>query len=54
MPKRETTSRRVVSVTMMDDLYAALRQRCTELDQPVTVFVREAIKRALDEPAARQ
>lgn len=39
--------RRTVSITMQQDLYEQLRQRCQQLDQPVTVFVREAIKRAL-------
>jgi predicted DNA-binding protein len=42
------STRRVVSVTMRQDLYEQLRQHCQRTDQPVTVFVREAIKKALD------
>ena len=48
MPRRPPVPRRVVSVTMTDDLYQRLRQRCTELDKPITVFAREAIAKALD------
>jgi predicted DNA-binding protein len=39
--------RRVISVTMQPDLYDQLYARCKELDRPITVFVREAIKSAL-------
>jgi predicted DNA-binding protein len=47
MPKQPTPDRRVVSVTMRDDLYQRLRSRCAALDKPVTVFIRDAIKQAL-------
>lgn len=43
----QPTTRRTVSITMQQELYDQLRHRCQQLDQPVTVFVREAIKRAL-------
>ena len=39
--------RRVISVTMQKELYDRLYAHCRNLDQPVSVFVREAIKRAL-------
>ena len=39
--------RRVISATMQPELYEQLRARCKELDTPITVFVREAIKAAL-------
>lgn len=39
--------RRVISVTMQPDLYDQLYARCRELDRPITVYVREAIKAAL-------
>lgn len=42
--------RRVISVTMQPELYDRLYARCRELDQPVTVFVREALKHMLDHP----
>jgi hypothetical protein len=32
---------------MQPDLYDQLYARCKELDRPITVFVREAIKAAL-------
>lgn len=44
----QATTRRTVSVTMQQALYEQLRERCKQLDQPVTVFAREAIKRALE------
>lgn len=39
--------RRIVSVTMQPALYDQLYEACKELDQPVTVWVREAIKARL-------
>jgi len=39
--------RRVVSATMQPELYERLYAHCKELDIPVTVFVREALKKAL-------
>lgn len=39
--------RRVISATMQPELYEQLLARCKELDTPLTVFVREAIKAAL-------
>ena len=39
--------RRVISVTMQPDLYDRLYAKCRQLDQPVTVFVRELLKQAL-------
>lgn len=43
--------RRVISVTMQTEMHQHLISRCRELDQPITVFVREAIKRALQQGA---
>ncbi len=39
--------RYLVSVTMQADLYMQLRAACLELDQPLTVWCREAIKAQL-------
>lgn len=39
--------RRVISATMHPDLYDRLYSHCRELDIPVTVFMRDAIKAAL-------
>jgi predicted DNA-binding protein len=39
--------RRVISVTMQPELYDQLCSRCRELDRPITVYVRDAIKAAL-------
>ena len=39
--------RRVISATMQPELYDRLYAHCKELDIPVTVFVREAISKAL-------
>lgn len=40
-------NRRIVSISMKPELHARLWDHCKELDQPVTVFVRELIKQAL-------
>jgi predicted DNA-binding protein len=39
--------RRVISATMQPELYQRLYAHCKQLDIPVTVFMREAIKAAL-------
>lgn len=39
--------RRVISATMQPELYERLYAHCKELDIPITVFVREAIAKAL-------
>ena len=39
--------RRVISATMQPDLYERLYAHCRQLDIPITVFMREAIKAAL-------
>lgn len=39
--------RRVISATMQPELYDRLYAHCKELDTPITVFVRNAIKQAL-------
>ena len=39
--------RRVISATMQPELYDRLCAHCKELDIPITVFMREAIKAAL-------
>ena len=39
--------RRVISATMQPELYERVYAHCKELDIPVTVFMREAIKAAL-------
>lgn len=40
--------RHQITVTMKPDIYELLYEHCRVLDQPVTVFVRELIKRELD------
>lgn len=44
-------NRRIVSVSMKPELHAQLWNHCKEIDQPVTVFVRELIKQALTPPS---
>lgn len=39
--------RRVISATMQPELYDRLYAHCKEMDIPVTVFMRDAIKAAL-------
>ena len=39
--------RRVISVTMQQELYDRLYAHCRNLDQPVSLFVRELLKQAL-------
>lgn len=39
--------RRVISATMQPELYDRLYAHCRELDIPITVFMRNAIKAAL-------
>ena len=40
--------RRIISVTMQPELYDQLYEACKELDLPVTVWCREAIKAHLE------
>lgn len=47
MTIRKSDGRRIVSLTMKQDLYEQLIERCEQIDIPVTVFVRELIKREL-------
>jgi siroheme synthase (precorrin-2 oxidase/ferrochelatase) len=39
--------RRVISATMQPELYERVYAHCKQLDIPVTVFMREAVKAAL-------
>ena len=40
--------RSLISVTMAPELYQEVKDRCMEEDKPLTVWVRELIKRELE------
>jgi len=40
--------RRLIQLTMKPDLYDRIQEHCAAIDQPVTVWVRELIKRELE------
>lgn len=42
--------RRLIQLTMKPDLYERIREHCDSLDLPVTVWVRELVKRELGLP----
>ena len=42
------TTRQFVTVTMTEDLFQRLKAAVKEADQPITVWVREAIKTKLN------
>jgi hypothetical protein len=44
------TARRVISVTMTPDLHDRLIRYCKDQDLPITVVVRDALKRILPPP----
>lgn len=39
--------RRIISVTMLPELYERLREHCRLIDRPLTVFTRSAIEEKL-------
>ena len=43
-----TDKRTHCSVTMTSDLFARVKERCKQEDKPLTVWVRELIKRELN------
>jgi hypothetical protein len=43
------SDRKLVSVTMQSDLYEALARHCRHKDVPMTVWVRQLIRTALDD-----
>lgn len=43
--------RRVISLTMQPAIYEMLYEHCRKIDQPITVFVRELIKREINRPS---
>jgi hypothetical protein len=43
-------SRKMIAVTATHSLYERCKQHCRSLDLPVTVWVRELIKRELEQP----
>lgn len=44
------SSRRLIQLSMKPDLYDRIRDHCEALDMPVTIWVRELIKRELLHP----
>lgn len=50
MTIRKSNGRKLVQLSMKPEFYELVRQRCEQLDMPVTVWARELIKRELSEP----
>lgn len=42
--------RRVIQVTLLSDVYDRIREHCDSLDLPITVWVRDLVKRELGLP----
>ena len=42
--------RHCISITMKEELYELIKHRCEEIDLPITVWVRELIKREIRNP----
>lgn len=47
MSTRKDDNRRLIQLTMKPDLYDRIRDHCSALDMPITVWARELIKREL-------
>jgi hypothetical protein len=50
MPTRKDDGRKLIQLTMKPDLYAQVKATCAQLDIPCTVWMRELIKRELNNP----
>lgn len=42
--------RHVISLTMKPELYDLVRERCEQLDLPVTIWIRELLQREISSP----
>ena len=47
MTTRKDDNRKLIQLTMKPDLYDRIRNHCSALDMPITVWARELIKREL-------
>lgn len=47
MSTRRDDNRKLIQLTMKPDLYDRIRDHCSALDMPITVWARELIKREL-------
>lgn len=50
MNASKNDGRKLIQVTMRPELHDQVKERCDELDLPVTVWIRELIKQALARP----
>jgi hypothetical protein len=48
---RRADGRCLIQLTTRPELYEQIRQRCQELDMPITVWARELIRRELEHPS---
>ena len=49
MTTRKDDGRKLIQITMLPDLYQQIRNHCKQLDLPITIWVRELIKRELEQ-----
>jgi hypothetical protein len=47
MTTRKDATRRLLQITMKPDFYEAVREYCSGLDVPMTIWARELMKREL-------
>jgi len=52
MTTRKDDNRKLIQLTMKPDLYDRIRNHCSALDMPITVWARELIKRELNQPSS--
>lgn len=52
MTTRRDDNRKLIQLTMKPDLYDRIRNHCSALDMPITVWARELIKRELNQPSS--
>jgi len=48
MPTRKDDSRRLIQITVQPDLYDKIREHCSGLDMPITVWVRGLMRDAMN------
>lgn len=52
MTTRRDDNRKLIQLTMKPELYEQIREHCSALDMPITVWARELIKRELNQPSS--
>jgi len=52
MTTRKDDGRRLIQITVQPDLYDRIRQHCSSLDMPITVWVRGLMREAMARPAS--